>query len=446
MKWQRILIPTLAAALLCGCAPQTPPPEEFSPPNAIQVEVDWSKLEEKPAPQPDLDAGRWFDTSVEKLIPRTDYGPLYSYVGTTVTRTEIWTDESGTEHTWTDPFGSPVYGLMTRDGKVVTDPIYQGVYQPLYRFENQVTALPVLLLGRAELQWGDEPGHGTRYAVAAHDGSWCTDFEFWAYGLRGGSLLLAGPDGVTRLDCDTEPTRSWFWSWEELEIHTVDLPEVMETIQYLYGFQWTESGAFLGLTDPDDWENSRIRLLDPYTGELRYCSRQQWDEILNNHIQTDWNDRDEWIFDLSDSGVTLSQGEVNYQLPVPPGINTLHSVEINGDLAILRDYSSNGDYWLYHLPTGAMLTHQDMYIGFLQDAVDPTAPACVWVNAGQEGHMIYSPDYTLIASFPEDTGMISTFFTVQDGLLFARDDCTFFACHDILTGEQIFYRNLDLGD
>ena len=60
--------------------------------------------------------------------------------------------------------------------------------------------------------------------------------------------------------------------------------------------------------------------------------------------------------------------------------------------------------------------------------------------------MIYSPDYTLIASFPEDTGMISTFFTIQDGLLFARDDCTFFACHDILTGEQIFYRNLDLGD
>ena len=446
MNFKRSLALALTAALLCGCAPQAPSTAEFSPPNAIQVEVDWSKLEEKPAPQPDLDAGRWFDTSVDKLILRTDYGPLYSYVGTTVTRTGSWTDEFGTEHTWTDPFGSPVYGLMTRDGKVVTDPIYQSVYQPLYRFGTEVTALPVLLLGRAEVQWGDEPGNGIRYAVAARDGSWCTDFEFWVYGLRGGSLLLAGPEGVTRLDCDTDPTRSWFWSWEELDVSTVDLPEVMEAIQYLYGFQWTEKGAFLGLTDPDDWESTSIRLLDPYTGEISYHSRQQWDEILNDHIQADWNECDEWIFDLSNSGVTLSQGEVSYQLPVPPGINTLHSVEVNGDLAILRDYSGNGDDWLYHLPTGSMLTHQSTYIGFLQDTTDPSAPAFVWVDAGQEGHMIYSPDYTLIASFPEDKGTISTFFTVQDGLLFARDDCTFFACHNIETGKQIFYRNLDLGD
>ena len=145
MNFKRSLALALTAALLCGCAPQAPSTEEFSPPNAIQVEVDWSKLEEKPAPQPDLDAGRWFDTSVDKLILRTDYGPLYSYVGTTVTRTGSWTDEFGTEHTWTDPFGSPVYGLMTRDGKVVTDPIYQSVYQPLYRFGTEVTALPVLL-------------------------------------------------------------------------------------------------------------------------------------------------------------------------------------------------------------------------------------------------------------------------------------------------------------
>lgn len=448
MRFRRLLIAALAAAVLCGCTPQTPPePEAVTPPKDVyEVEVDWSKLPEAMPLFPDLDAGRWYAEETNELIPG-NYGSLYPYVGTTVVRTGTWIDETGTEHTWTDGWGTPVYGLMTREGKVVTDPVYQGVYRPIYRYGSEVTALPVLLLSRSEPEWASDPGgNGLRYAVAAPDGSWCTEFEFWTYGLRGTSLLLAGPSGVTRLDVGSTPTRSWHWSWEELDISTGKLDETMDTIIWFYGFQWTQEGAFLGLTDLDDLENTAVRVFDPDSGGISYFSRQQWEEILNEHQQHDWAARENWTHTLDEDGVTLTCGAQEYRLPRPPGINTLHNVDASGDLVILCDYSANGGYWLYHLSTGALLTHQTNYIGFLQDSSSPDAPAYVWVNAGQEGHTVYASDFTLIAAFPEDAGHTSTFFTVQDGLLFARDDETFFSCYDTTTGECIFYRNLDLGD
>ncbi len=442
MNFKRSLLLALTAALLCGCTPQTPPPpvEEAAPTPSYEVEVDWSKLPEAMPLSPDLDAGRW----QEEDGPT---GPLYPYVGASVVRGGSWTDENGTEHYWTDGWGTPVYGLMTREGKVVTDPVFQGVYRPVYRYGAEVTALPVLLLSRSDPQWADEPGNnGMRYAVAALDGSWRTEFEFWTYGLRDNSLLLAGPTGVTRLDVGSTPTRSWHWPWAELDVGAADLPEVMETIQWLYGFQWTDKGAFLGLTDPEDWENTGIRLLDPDTGTVSYYSRQQWDEILDAHQERGRIDREDWSFALEAHGVTLTQGDTVYQLPLPPEIDMLHSVHVSGDLAILFDYSGNGGYWLYHLPSASLLTHQTGYIGFLQDATAPDDSAFVWVDAGQEGDLIYTPDFTLIATFQDKSADVSTFFTVQDGLLFARDDQTFFACHDTATGKCIFYRNLALGD
>jgi len=170
--------------------------EGYVPVNTTQsegryrVNTDWSVLEEGAAATPDLDGGRWYPDYTDYLIPAPNYGPLLPYTGALAQNVHRWTDDQGVEHTqpgWT----TPMYGLMTRKGKLVTDAVYQSAETVTFRKDSKNILLPVLALGQAREEWG-EANNGLRYAMAARDGSWVTGFEFWGYAARADELMLYG--------------------------------------------------------------------------------------------------------------------------------------------------------------------------------------------------------------------------------------------------------------
>ncbi len=93
-----------------------------------------------------------------ELVPSDDYGPLLPYVGSLVA-TEIWGEFYK-------------YGLVTREGMIVTDAVYIGAYQ-------RKDSSPIILTKSAE-----PPGENgelkpvMRYALCAPDGSWITPFIY----------------------------------------------------------------------------------------------------------------------------------------------------------------------------------------------------------------------------------------------------------------------------
>ena len=208
MKHARLCAAALAATLLAGCAPvPTPapspsPPAASTPPAVAQpappvstapaVQADWSKLLGGTSPiQPDLDAGRWYPDYTDQLIPSPDYGELIPYVGANAYTFWTWIDNNGREQTSHHSYPSPLYGLMTREGKLVTDAVYQSVDTVGVRRGTQTVLLPMLVLGQAREEWA-ETNNGLRYAIAARDGSWVTGFEFWGYAAREDELMLYG--------------------------------------------------------------------------------------------------------------------------------------------------------------------------------------------------------------------------------------------------------------
>jgi hypothetical protein len=102
------------------------------------------------------------------LQPSEDYGLLLPYVG------EVLYSDSGYSM-------SSLYGLVTADGRIVTDAVYTGAWQGHYYNTGSNTGeyMPAYHLQ----QLGDsldesEPWNSGRHAACALDGSWITPFDY----------------------------------------------------------------------------------------------------------------------------------------------------------------------------------------------------------------------------------------------------------------------------
>ena len=113
------------------------------------------------------------------LIPSDDYGPLLTYVGDRLDG-QWWDYEK--------------YGLVTREGRIVTDPVYDGAWRLSYFDGEKNESLDVLALTRTL----DTPaGKEERYALAAADGSWVTGFDWlWANAVDDDRIWTVEPDGT----------------------------------------------------------------------------------------------------------------------------------------------------------------------------------------------------------------------------------------------------------
>ena len=459
MKHARTLAAILAAALLAGCAATQAPvsslPAVSTPPAASApapsepagptVQADWSKLlGNDSAIQPDVDAGRWYEDYTDHLIPSPDYGELVPYAGANVYSFNIWTDQNGQEQTWSSNYPSPLYGLMTREGKIVTDPVYMHAGQLDFYWQGESILLPVLSLSRASEEWMDF-NNGQRWAIAALDGSWCTDFEFWMSTCRETELLLIGPAGLTWMDPVSAARVDW--DWEFLGIDEEDLSRITEEIMWLFGFQWTHKGVFLGTIYGEDGKGTgQVRLFDPETLAVSLISMEEWDAILNEWWNLRSTGQKGWDSTVEGASVTLSRGEESYTLTTPRPINSL-GWHVVGGYAVLSDYSDrSGEQhaWLFRLSDRALLLEgRDISLG---NAVGSRSElAFIQVRHEYGTFTIYRPDLSVLLELSPRPYVSWPNVTMQNGLLTVRDEQTF-SCYDGQTGRVIFHRNLDMGD
>ena len=201
---KRILTGTLtvlaivaAGILLSGCFSISRAVELFpalqSPAryDAGNVRADWSALTPYAAEQMSYS---YFSSYSGKdgLFPDENYGPLLPYIGAEMSISGYVLDVI------------PLYGLVTTDGRVVTDPIYSEVLTDYG---------PFLLLYRAS-----ETDLRTQVTIAAPDGSWTRDAGDWrefipidnpkrpqlAVSQADGSVLILDADGSIAAEFDRE--------------------------------------------------------------------------------------------------------------------------------------------------------------------------------------------------------------------------------------------------
>lgn len=145
--------------------------------------VDWELQESEPVEELYT---RLFPEPMETLLPSDRYGQLLPYAGAMAL----------------NEWGEQIYkyGLVTREGMLVTDPVYEDVYRPAwYDYEGEKNRAAAFFCLTRTVGEGD--GAQCRYAMAALDGSWGSDFNWlhmevvddqniWAIDLNGDGVML----------------------------------------------------------------------------------------------------------------------------------------------------------------------------------------------------------------------------------------------------------------
>lgn len=271
---KRWVFPLALCLLLCSCGSpgQTPGESEPAPAESggIAVRTDWSKLGQRAEP-PEPIGSRWYADYTGELIPRKDYGPLLPYVGLRLM--DDWPAANGC-----------LYGLMTQDGVVVTDPVYSAVYRPSGYDGADFYSLPVLLLEQGDEHADPESGNPLACAAAALDGSWCTPFDYCGAASGKQGLLLFQPDSVTVMSADGEVQR--VWTVEEMGISQNEFDSMLSNIAWGEGWSGSWLGGYMAL----DWvpeSEGDVRCFDLATGEIRVFSD---DELLAMSGYPDWQE------------------------------------------------------------------------------------------------------------------------------------------------------------
>ena len=243
------------------------------------------------------------------LQPRDDYGLLLPYVGAQIP----------TEHYILDKL--PLWGLVTREGQLVTDPVYSaiepyGTYLLLYRGLSPEEA-------RYQALNEDRPANPDEapytVTVAGLDGSWTMDADDWnhsillddgrlAVALKDGAVMVLTPDGEIQWKFPRSSLMPYLgvdYAWVDASHNFEDGGELVYAggplavcfydEDAVYGTGWRydcfldiDNGTVAGTPpenwNPDagwgDWEETPEfdgydypeRLTDLVTGETFYCA------------------------------------------------------------------------------------------------------------------------------------------------------------------------------
>lgn len=205
MSRARIFGVLLALTLLAGCgAPPAAPDESREPETVSPVYTDWSRLTPYEPEAPEALYGRFEPYQWDSLAARDDYGTLLPYLGAEPAVSRYITDRL------------PLYGLVTSDGRVVTEPVYADI-RPAASYAGDLPAVaPFLILSKGGAD--DAAGNGRESqageflcTVAAPDGHWVRNFGIaGAEYVDDAHLAVIQPDNsVTVLDQSGE-TAAYF--------------------------------------------------------------------------------------------------------------------------------------------------------------------------------------------------------------------------------------------
>ena len=295
-----IVILLVALLLLSGCTvhrklPPVAPPfstnQNGEQDGELTVHTDWSKLDDGDKLLPSV-GSRWYDEYTGQLIVRDDYGPLIPYAGLRLM--DDWPAITGC-----------LYGLMTTDGLVVTDAVYSSVTRPEYYIGAKRASHPLLVLTMG-VQSDDVDGYVRGYrAVAAGDGSWCTDFCYRGMRAIESGLLLFEDDRISYMSPAGVILRSW--TMASLRLTQEEMNSINMGLEWGDGWfgMWYGDYFCLGFTDEANNDVSVIRLS---TGRKVIMDRNDfWDAL----IQASDDDQS----DMEDFAANLPPGdysEINY--------------------------------------------------------------------------------------------------------------------------------------
>jgi len=228
------------------------------------VHTDWSRLGRREEPLQPVGT-RWYEEYTDHLIPRDDYGPLIPYAGLRLM--DDWPADSGC-----------LYGLMTREGRVVTDPVYSRVYCPgSYGASGRWRPLPLLVLKQGDPRADADAWDPAVCAAAAADGSWCTPFDYRAVTCGGEGLLLFQPDSVTVMALDGQVQR--VWTAAEMGLSRDEFDSILSDIVWGEGWGGQRHGDYMALGWEPESDYEKIRGFDLVSGGVKVFSQAEWDAL-----------------------------------------------------------------------------------------------------------------------------------------------------------------------
>lgn len=268
----RILAPLLALVLLAGCgdpavespspspAPSPSPSVEPAPEPTASVAVHWDALTPR---QPNTTiASRLREGPMPELTPGGDYGRLVPYIGG-----ELQVNYGYIDGNYSTDY---LYGLSTADGLILTDPVYQNVFQASWydSAEGKSHSLPILVLEQTVRTGQGDEDYGIAVGLAAADGSWYTGMKF-SSGLS--SYITATPAGLLMYQDDEtavmiglDGKELFRWSPDDFLAPDDDARDwfFQDGLNWsLYCFDELLYYGFTGWQDSDGW------WIDPKTGE-----------------------------------------------------------------------------------------------------------------------------------------------------------------------------------
>ncbi|MGE4277780.1 MAG: hypothetical protein AB7E30_11485 [Lawsonibacter sp.] len=384
----------LSVVLLTGCGvrgPSSSPTASESrsaSPVGPNVQVDWSVLGNQEDPLPAV-GSRWYPEYMDHLIPRSDYGTLVPFSGALAYFVTPEDDSS---------YSVPLYGMMTEGGTIVMDAICDSIFSVSYDADEAAHTSVIRCLPVFQLHKGD-PTNGNPYnnqtvALAAQDGSWCTDFVYWGcFGFPGG-VAAGNGERLSLLDAQTGAvTKSW--TWAELGIDDpYQFPwftgDAYETAQ------WTGEQFFLG-TWGDNCDTAR--LLNPKTGAVTTQPSQEWYASCEKRFGSTiyWNSSTD-----EDGMVTLTLGEQRYTFQSPLTQDASPYV-IGADRVVFDPWSDSPSFAVTDLNGSVILPSQGGILTVLGGGEDEPLLFAARPT-GTTDWLVYSRDGVLLSTLPSPSG------------------------------------------
>lgn len=285
---------------------QSPPSGETPTPTA--------EIKTKMEPANIVVGKRWYEEYTDHLIACEDYGELIPFVGAVGTKGEYFSDRF-------------VYGLMTENGIVVTDP----VYDICYRSEVSGTNAALILH-----KYDSNNSTTEQIVVAATDGNWCLEFdasrvESDKYGIR-----VFSDSAMMEVSTEGELLDTYYY--KEMDISSAHMDILLKHVHGGFGITGERRGMFVSLMQI---ENDNLLVLDMTSGKSMIMSHSEWMNEYEADTALQWEE-------IVENGQTIMRcGDESYTIPyvLKHSYNTVH-----GNFVLFREsgavYTLDGEVFL----------------------------------------------------------------------------------------------------